>query len=131
MIILQFAAALHFIVLGLIEITCSFEQRYLLGAVNTVSHYKLNGYQIKTVKGSTLLSCGQSCLAEPRCISTNFGVSEDNNHVCELNNHGVSLLANEELTYAKEFIFSLYSSVSLLSGMKVRFTLEKLYNLTN
>ena len=124
MIVLSFLS-LHFIILGYIEITCSFEQRYLLGSIKTVPHYKLNGHQIETVEtveGSTLLSCAQSCLAEPRCISTNFGVSEDNKLVCELNNRDVSLLSNEELTYAEGFTFSLYSSVSIIgTDMKVSF----------
>ena len=53
---------------------CS-EQRSILGALKTVSHHKLNGHQIKILKGSTLLSCAQSCLAEPKCVSTNFGIS--------------------------------------------------------
>ena len=110
------------IVLELIGIACTLEQRYFLGSLKTVSHHKLNGRQIKSVKGSTLLSCGQSCLAEPRCVSTNFGVSEDKELVCELNDAGVSLLSgSDELTYAKGFIFSLYSSVSQIStDMKVR-----------
>lgn len=112
------------IVLALIGIACTLEQRYFLGSRKTVSHHKLNGHQIKTVKGSTLLSCGQSCLAEPRCVSTNFGVSEDNERVCELNDGGISLSSGSdarELTYAKGFIFSLYSSVFQIStDMKVR-----------
>ena len=55
-------------------------------------------------------------------MSTNFGVSEDKELVCELNDAGVSLLSgSDELTYAKGFIFSLFSSVSQIStDMKVR-----------
>ena len=121
---------LRFIVLGLVGIACSLEQRYRLGSLKTVSHYKLDGHQIKTVKGSTLLSCGQSCLAEPRCVSTNFGVSEDNKLVCELNDGGVSLLSNNGLTYAESFVFSLYSNVFLIgTDMKVRICFYEGYKL--
>ena len=111
---------LRFIVLGLIGNTCGVEQRYRLGSLKTVSNYRLDGHKIKTVKGTTLLSCGQSCLAEPRCVSTNFGVSE-NKLVCELNNIGVSSLSNGELAYAEGFIFSLYSHAILIGiNIKVR-----------
>ncbi|KAL9975574.1 hypothetical protein ACROYT_G012750 [Oculina patagonica] len=90
--------------------TDSLEQRHIQGALKTVPHHKLDGHQIKILKGSTLLSCAQSCLAESKCVSTNFGVSPaDNKPVCELNDHGVSLLSNDELEYAKGFVFSLYS----------------------
>ena len=120
---------LRFIVLGLIKNTCGVEQRYRLGSLKSVSHYRLDGHKIKTVKGTTLLSCGQSCLAEPRCVSTNFGVSE-NKLVCELNDTGVSLLSNSKLKYAEGFIFSLYPSVILIgTAMKVRFCFTKVNRL--
>lgn len=93
-----------------VQVVCNLEQRYILGALKTVPNHKLNGHQIKTLKGSTLLSCAQLCLAEPRCVSTNFGVSPaENKLVCELNDRSVSLLSNDELGYAEGFIFSLYS----------------------
>ena len=90
----------------------SIEQRHILGALKTVSHHKLDGHQIKILKGSTLLSCAQSCLAEPKCVSTNFGIPPaEKKLVCELNDRGVSLLSNDELEYAEGFVFSLYSEV--------------------
>ena len=104
-------------VLGLIlllfaalQSTDGLEQRHILGALKTVSHHKLDGHQIKILKGSSLLSCAQSCLAEPKCVSTNFGIPPaENKFVCELNDRGVSLLSNDELEYAEGFVFSLYS----------------------
>ena len=43
-------------------------------------------------------------------MSTNFGVSlVENRLVCELNDHSVSLISNDDLLYAKGYIFSLYS----------------------
>ena len=120
----------RFLILGLIGNTCGVEQRYRLGSLKTVSNYRLEGHKIKTVKGTTLLSCGQSCLAEPRCVSTNFGVSE-NKPVCELNDIGLSLLSNSELKYAEGFIFSLYPSVILIgTDMKVRICYAKVNKLT-
>ena len=99
---------------------CS-EQRHTLGALKTVSHHKLNGHQIKILKGSTLLSCAQSCLADPKCVSTNFGISSvEKMLVCELNDRGVSLLSDDELEYAEGFVFSLYSEmIQSGSAMKV------------
>ena len=104
-----------------IRYSWSSEQRHILGAVKTVSHHKLEGHQIKILKGSTLLSCAQSCLKEPKCVSTNFGVSpEENKLVCELNDRRVSLVSNDELLYAEGYVFSLYSETFLTgSRMKV------------
>ncbi len=115
--------ALGFILLffASLQSTESLEQRHILGAPKTVSHHKLNGHQIKILKGSTLLSCAQSCLAEPKGVSTNFGVPPaENRPVCELNDRGVSLLSSEELEYAEGFVFSLYSeTIHIGSDMKV------------
>ena len=101
------------------------EQRSRYGALKTVENFKLNGHQIQIVKTSapTLLSCAQSCLANHRCQSTNFGISEDNAEaVCELNDLGISFLGNEKQTYAKGFIFSLFSRVNndLSSGRSTK-----------
>ena len=115
--------SLTFLLFTVVRFALSSEQRHLLGALETVSHHKFEGHQIKILKGSTLLSCAQSCLTEPRCVSTNFGVSPaENNLVCELNDHRVSLLSNDELLYAEGYIFSLYSETFQTSGsdMKVR-----------
>ena len=104
--------ALLIILLLFITLQCinSLERRHIQGALKTVSHHKLNSHQIKVLNRSTLLSCAQSCLAEPSCVSTNFGVSPaENKLVCELNDRGVSLFSNDELEYAEGFVFSLYS----------------------
>ena len=39
--------------------------------------------------------------------------------MCELNDIGVSLLSNSELTYAEGFIFSLYSR-AILIGINIK-----------
>ena len=109
--------SLIFLLFTAIRFTWSSEQRHRLGALKTVSHHKLEGHQIKIVKGSTLLSCAQSCLTEPNCMSTNFGVSlVENRLVCELNDHSVSLISNDDLLYVKGYIFSLYSETFQTSG---------------
>ena len=109
--------SLIFLLFTAIRFTWSSEQRHRLGALKTVSHHKLEGHQIKIVKGSTLLSCAQSCLTEPNCMSTNFGVSPvENRLVCELNDHSVSLISNDDLLYAEGYIFSLYSETFQTSG---------------
>ena len=114
MYVLSFSlACFTFSMLG---INCGLEQRYRVGSLKTVLNYKLQGHQIKTVKGTTLVSCGQWCLGDLRCASTNVGVSQDNELVCELNDVGISLLSNEELHRAEGFVFTLYSEV-LLHGI--------------
>lgn len=106
--------------LQLLGVTCSLEQRYRQGALKTVLNHKLDDHQIRTLKGSTLLSCAHSCLAEPRCVSTNFGVSlAGNNLVCELNDRGASLVSGDELVYSKGFTFSVYSA-SFQSSMDMK-----------
>ena len=42
-----------------LQSTDSLEQRHILGALKTVSYHKLDGHQIKILKGSTLLSCAE------------------------------------------------------------------------
>ena len=102
------------IVLGFFGITSRSEQRSRLGALKTVVNYKLFGHAIRILKGGylTQLSCAQSCLANMRCESTNFGVTEHNELVCELNDYGVPVLADQVLIYAKGFTFSSYSKVN-------------------
>jgi len=125
--------SLIFLLFTAIRYAWSSDQRHILGALKTVSHHKLEGHQLKTLKGSTLLSCAQSCLTEPNCVSTNFGVSPvQNKLVCELNDHRASLMSNDELIYAEGFVFSVYSETFQTSGfdMKVRdilFTLRFIF----
>lgn len=116
-----------------IRFAWSSEQRHILGALKTVLHHKLEGHQIKILKGSKLLSCAQSCLTEPKCVSTNFGVSPvENKLVCELNDHRVSLLSNDELLYAEGYVFSLYSETFQTAGGGIKvgvilFTLTSIF----
>ncbi|XP_068678111.1 ALK tyrosine kinase receptor-like [Montipora foliosa] len=103
----------HAMVLSLFGKTCGSEKRSRFGAVLTAVNYKLLGHQIQILKGGyqTLLSCAQLCLADKRCESTNFGVTGDNDVLCELNVHSIPFLS-EGLTYAEGFTFSLYSKVN-------------------
>lgn len=110
-----------FLFVTAIRFAWSSEQRQILGALKTVLHHKLEGHQIKILKGSTLFSCAQSCLTEPKCVSTNFGVSPvENKLVCELNDHRVSLLSNDELLYAEGYVFSLYSETFQTAGSDIK-----------
>ena len=109
---LQFLSTLHCILLGYTDIVTCFEQRYLQGSVKTVPHYKLKRHQIKTLNVFSLLSCAQLYLAEPRCVSTKFGISDDNNFVCELNNCvTISFQPHQQLAYEERFVFPHYSAV--------------------
>ena len=110
-----------FLFIAAIRFAWSLEQRHILSALKTVLHHKLEGHQIKILKGSTLLSCAQSCLREPKCVSTNFGVSPmENKLVCELNDHRVSLLSNDELLNAEGYVFSLYSETFQTAGSDIK-----------
>lgn len=56
----------------------------------------------------------------------------ENKLVCELNDHRVSLMSNDELLYAEGFVFSLYSETFQTSGNdmkvgKILFTLTFIF----
>ena len=117
---LQILSTLHCILLRYTDIIACFEQRYLQGSVKTVPH--LRGTKLRHLNVSSLLSCAQLCLAEPTCVSTNFGISGDNNFVCELNNCG-TISFQPHQRFEERFVFPHYSDrfpnsetkVSLLS----------------
>ena len=108
-------------------------QRFFNGALQSVRNYRQEGNQIKVLKGLSLISCAQSCLSEPDCVSTNFGISSENRPVCELNHPSTLPLAGA-LRYSKEFIFSYYSeNYELGSDIQVSFSslVFILFNLRN
>ena len=78
-----------------------------VGAVITRASHKLRGHVLKSVPVPSQISCAQTCLMHPRCVSTNYGFSAG---LCELNDRGVgeTVEADRVLEYHKEFVYSEY-----------------------
>ena len=84
------------------------ERRSTLGAIITKKGFILQGFSFKRARVSSFTSCGQVCLKDPRCISTNFNfLIEDTRYGCELNNAG--LQEGVTLVLHKGVVFSQYA----------------------
>ena len=85
------------------------ERRSTLGAIITKKGFILQGFSFKRARVSSFTSCGQVCLKDPRCISTNFNFLniEDTRYGCELNNAG--LQEGVTLVLHKGVVFSQYA----------------------
>ena len=60
----------------------------------TRENKKLRGYVVKRFDSPSLLSCGQQCLGNAWCTSTNYKMSpkKDGKGTCELNKHDISII---------------------------------------
>ena len=60
----------------------------------TRENKQLNGYVVKRLDSPSLLSCGQQCMRNAWCASTNYKMSskKDGKGTCELNKHDISLI---------------------------------------
>jgi len=60
----------------------------------TRENTQLKGYVVKRVDSPSLLSCGQQCMRNASCTSTNYRMSskKDGKGTCELNKHDISLI---------------------------------------
>ena len=60
----------------------------------TLQNKQLIGYVVKQFESPSLLSCGQKCMRNEWCTSTNYKMSskKDGKETCELNKHDISLL---------------------------------------
>ena len=69
----------------------------------TQENKKLLGYVVKQFDSPSLLSCGQQCLRNAWCTSTNFKMSskKDGEGTCELNKHDISVV-NENINFADQ-----------------------------
>ncbi|KAL9989199.1 hypothetical protein ACROYT_G003722 [Oculina patagonica] len=70
----------------------------------TRENKQLKGYVMKRFESPSFMSCGQSCLRNAWCSSTNFKVSSENKGgkgTCELNKHDSSLI-NENTKFHEE-----------------------------
>ena len=60
----------------------------------TRENKQLKGYVVKRFDSPSLLSCGQQCMRNAWCTSTNYKMSskKDSKGTCELNKHDISLI---------------------------------------
>ena len=66
----------------------------------TRENKQLKGYVVKQFDSPSLLSCGQQCMRNAWCTSTNYKMSskKDGKGTCELNKHDISLI-NENTNF--------------------------------
>ena len=80
----------------------------------TWENKQLKGYVVKRFDSPSLLSCGQQCMRNAWCTSTNYKVSskKDSKGTCELNNHDVSIInENAEFVVQQGVTFSMLLKV--------------------
>ena len=105
------------------------ERRSTLGAIITKKGFCLKGFSFKQARVSSFTSCGQVCLKDPRCISTNFNLLiEDKRYNCELNSAG--LQDDDTLVPHRGVVFSQYAykkvSLHTLKSLITRNNVEKI-----
>ncbi|XP_078378994.1 uncharacterized protein LOC144662126 isoform X2 [Oculina patagonica] len=68
--------------------------------VRTLENKQLKGYVVKRFDSPSLLSCGQQCMRNEWCTSTNYKMSskKDGKGTCEFNKHDLSLI-NENTNF--------------------------------
>ena len=66
----------------------------------TLKDKELKGYVVKRFDSPTLLSCGQQCMRNEWCTSTNYKMTskKEGKGTCELNKHDISLI-NENTNF--------------------------------
>ena len=66
----------------------------------TRENKQLVGYVVKRFDSPSLLSCGQQCMRNAWCTSTNYKMSskKDGKGTCELNKHDISII-NEKANF--------------------------------
>ena len=85
-----------------------------LGYFITRENKRLTGHVVKGFESPSLMSCGQSCLRNAWCSSTNFKVSskKDGKKTCELNKHDNTLInENTQLNDQQGVTFSMLLKV--------------------
>ena len=84
----------------------------------TLENKQLKGYVVKRFDSPSLLSCGQQCMRNEWCTSTNYKMSskKESKGTCELNKHDISLV-NEITNFHDQqgVIFSMLLRVNNMS----------------
>ena len=90
----------------------------------TRENKQLKGYVVKRFDSPSLLSCGQQCMRNAWCTSTNYKMSskKEGKGTCELNNHDISIInENAEFVVQQGVTFSMLLKVNrtdLLNKLK-------------
>ena len=83
----------------------------------TVENKQLLGYVVRRLDSPSLLSCGQQCMRNEWCTSTNYKMSskKDGKGTCELNKHDISLI-NENTNFfdQQDVTFSMLLKVTII-----------------
>ena len=81
----------------------------------TLENKQLKGYVVKRFDSPSLLSCGQQCMRNEWCTSTNYKMSskKEGKGTCELNKHEVPLV-NENTNFRDQH------GVTFLTILKVK-----------
>ena len=89
---------------------------------------QLLGYAFKRFDSTSLISCGQQCLRNQRCSSTNFKWSsskKDDEGTCELNDHELSFVEeNVNFVHQEDVTFSM-KVIQLLICVKVKTNVDQ------
>ena len=81
----------------------------------TRENKQLKGYVVKRFDSPSLLSCGQQCMRNAWCTSTNYKMSskKDGKGTCELNKHDISVIKeNAEFVDQQGVTFSVLLKVN-------------------
>ncbi|CAH3146130.1 unnamed protein product, partial [Pocillopora meandrina] len=84
---------------------------------------QLLGYAFKRFDSTSLISCGQQCLRNQRCSSTNFKWSsskKDGEGTCELNDHKFSFIEENVNFVHQEYVTFSMKVIQLLVCVKVK-----------
>ena len=77
----------------------------------TLKNKQLKGYVVKGFDSPSLLSCGQQCIRNEWCTSTNYKI-KDGKGTCELNKHDISLInENTQFVDQQNAIFAMLLKV--------------------
>ena len=89
---------------------------------------QLLGYAFKRFDSTSLISCGQQCLRNQRCSSTNFKWSsskKDGEGTCELNDHEFSFIEeNVNFVHQEDVTFSM-KVIQLLVWVKIKANVDQ------
>ena len=89
---------------------------------------QLLGYAFKRFDSTSLISCGQQCLRNQRCSSTNFKWSsskKDGDGTCELNDHEFSFIEeNVNFVHQEDVTFSM-KVIQILVFVKVKANVDQ------
>ena len=93
--------------------------------IETQKNKQLMGYVVKRFDSPSLLSCGQQCLRNAWCFSTNFKMSseKDGEGTCELNKHDISVVKQNINLHDQEGV-----TFSMLLKVIVKLTISSTIN---